>query len=122
MRSPPLHLLLSWLVLLALLSLTVILANQPLAAFNLPIALAIATAKSLVVAFVFMELRDRSGLVIAFAAAGFFWLFILLWLAGTDFFTRPNFPPGISQRWHVEEQARKAEGDHAGVTAFPSWT
>ena len=96
MRAPPLALLLAWLALLALLSLTVMLAYQPLGALNLPIALLIATAKSLLVASVFMELRKRSGLTIAFAAAGFFWLFILIWLAGTDFVTRPRFPPGIS--------------------------
>jgi hypothetical protein len=28
----------------------------------------------------------------AFAAAGFFWLAILLWLGATDFITRPDFP------------------------------
>jgi len=94
-------LLLSWLALLALLSLTLILAYQPLGALNVPIALSIATAKSLVVAFVFMELRDRSALMIAFAAAGFFWLFILIWLAGTDFLTRSKFPPSTTQRWHL---------------------
>jgi len=26
-------------------------------------------------------------------ALGFFWLAILLWLAATDFITRPQFPP-----------------------------
>ena len=62
-RSPPLALLLSWLGLLALLTLTVILAYQPLGSLNLPIALSIATAKSLIVALVFMELRERRGLL-----------------------------------------------------------
>src|SRR5262249_9013520 len=81
------------------------------AAFNLPIALSIAAAKSFVVAIVFMELRERSGLMIAFAAAGFFWLFILIWLAGTDFLTRPKFPPGVTQRWHEEKQTRRVEQD-----------
>jgi hypothetical protein len=40
-----------------------------------------------------MELRERSGLMIAFACAGFFWLSILIWLSGADFFMRPQFPP-----------------------------
>ena len=40
----------------------------------------------------------------AFAAADFFWLFILLWFAGADFLARPKFPPGVTQRWHVEKQ------------------
>lgn len=56
-------------------------------------ALLIAVAKASIVAAIFMELRERSALTAAFAAAGF-WLAILLWLAVTDFITRPNFPPG----------------------------
>jgi cytochrome c oxidase subunit 4 len=76
-----------------LLGLTVTLAYQRLGAFNTPIALAIATAKALLVAAIFMELRERRSLVIAFAGAGFFWLAILMWLAATDFLTRPGFPP-----------------------------
>ena len=90
---PPRMVALSWGALLALLALTVLLAYQPLGSFNTVIALAIATVKALIVAAIFMELRERGGLMIAFAAAGFFWLAILLWLAGTDFLTRPQFPP-----------------------------
>ena len=91
-HAPPLALFLSWLALLALLAFTVLMAYQPLGPFNFPVALTIAGAKVLIVAAVFMELRDRSGLTIAFAAAGVFWLSILLWLAGSDYFTRPEFP------------------------------
>jgi cytochrome c oxidase subunit 4 len=86
---PPRAVALSWLVLLALLGTTVFLSYQPLGTFNTIIALLIATAKALIVAAVFMELRERSGVMIAFAAAGFFWLGILLWLSSTDFLTRP---------------------------------
>jgi len=93
---PPRMVALSWGTLLALLALTVLLAYQPLGSFNTVIALAIATVKALIVAAIFMELRERGGLMIAFAAAGFFWLAILLWLAGTDFLTRPQFPPPAS--------------------------
>jgi cytochrome c oxidase subunit 4 len=89
---PPLALLGTWAVLLALLGLTVMLAYQPLGAFNTPMALAIAAVKALLVAAVFMELRERRPLIVAFAAAGFFWLAILLWLGGADFVTRPGFP------------------------------
>ncbi len=95
MRHPPRVLIVSWLALLALLSVTIILAYQPLGAFNLLLALLIATLKALIVGIVFMELRQGSGLVIAFAAAGFFWLGIFLWLAGNDFLTRPEFPPAL---------------------------
>jgi cytochrome c oxidase subunit 4 len=94
---PPRILVLSWAGLLALLGLTVLLAYQPLANFNLAIALTIATAKALIVATIFMELRERSGLIIAFAAAGFFWLGILIWLAGADFVTRAPMPAMIVQ-------------------------
>ncbi|MCW5687051.1 MAG: cytochrome C oxidase subunit IV family protein [Pseudolabrys sp.] len=94
-HAPPLALVLSWLALLGLLGLTVLMAYQPLGGFNFPVALTIAAAKALIVAAVFMELRDRCGLTIAFAAAGVFWLSILLWLAGTDYFTRPEFPPPL---------------------------
>ena len=96
MWYPPRMVALSWGALLALLALTVLLAYQPLGSFNTVIALAIATVKALIVAAIFMELRERGGLMIAFAAAGFFWLAILLWLAGTDFLTRPQFPPPAS--------------------------
>lgn len=89
---------LSWLALLVLLGATVFLSYQPLGTFNTVIALVIATAKALIVAAVFMELRERNGVMIAFAAAGFFWLGILLWLSGTDFLTRPVFPPTLLQQ------------------------
>ena len=90
---PPRALLISWAALLALLAMTVLVAYQPLGSFNLVIALLIATAKAAIVAAVFMELRERSGVMIAFAAAGFFWLGILIWLAGTDFISRRELSP-----------------------------
>ena len=92
---PPRAVALSWLALLALLGATVFLSYQPLGDFNTVVALLIATSKALIVAAVFMELRERSGVMIAFAAAGFFWLGILVWLSGTDFATRPEFPPDL---------------------------
>jgi hypothetical protein len=36
---------------------------------------------------IFMELRERRPLIVAFACAGFFWLAILMWLAFADFTT-----------------------------------
>jgi len=47
----------------------VLIAYQPLGVLNLPVALLIATVKALIVGIVFMELRDRSALVIGFASA-----------------------------------------------------
>jgi hypothetical protein len=49
----------------------------------------------LIVAAIFMELRESRGLLIPFAGAGVFWFAILLWLAFTDFATRPDFPPSL---------------------------
>lgn len=85
---PSVDLVLCWIGLLALLGLTVTLSYQPLASFNFPIAMTIATIKAGLVAAIFMELRHRSGIIRAFAAAGFFWLAILLWLGLMDFLTR----------------------------------
>lgn len=85
---PSVDLVLCWIGLLALLGLTVTLSYQPLASFNFPVAMTIATIKAGLVAAIFMELRHRSGIIRAFAAAGFFWLAILLWLGLMDFLTR----------------------------------
>ena len=94
---PPRILLISWVLLLLLLGTTVLIAYQPLGQFNLIIALTIAVLKALIVAAVFMELRERGGIMVAFAAAGFVWLGVLLWLSGIDFVSRPEFPPGLAQ-------------------------
>jgi cytochrome c oxidase subunit 4 len=92
-RRPPAALLWSWVGLMALLGLTVAAAYQPLGSFNTAAALAIATIKVLIIAAIFMELRAARSLTIAFAAAGLFWLFILMWLGSADFISRPEFPP-----------------------------
>jgi cytochrome c oxidase subunit IV len=92
---PPRIVLIAWAALLALLGTTVFVAYQPLGNFNLMIAMCIAIAKTLIIMAVFMELRERSGVMLAFAAAGFFWLAILIWLSGNDFTTRPEFPPHV---------------------------
>jgi cytochrome c oxidase subunit 4 len=92
-RRPPRAIVLSILALLALLALTVTLAYQPLGRFNGPIALTIAATKAFIVAAIFMELRERRPLLLAFAGAGVFWFGILLWLSSTDFTQRASFPP-----------------------------
>ena len=88
MSRPARAIVLSWLALVMLLGLTVLIAYQPLGAANTFLALGIAGIKASIVAAVFMELRERHPLAIVFAAAGLFWLGILLWLASTDFATR----------------------------------
>ena len=68
-----------------LLALTTGMAFVPLGSVNLAISLSIAIAKALLVLWVFMEFKGSSGLVRAFAAAGFFWLLILVVLTWADY-------------------------------------
>jgi cytochrome c oxidase subunit 4 len=96
MARPSRALLGAWVALLGLLALTVTLAYQPLGAFNGPIALVIAAVKALIVAAIFMELRDRRPLTLTFASAGVCWLAVLLWLASTDFTRRAGYPPTLA--------------------------
>jgi cytochrome c oxidase subunit 4 len=77
-----------WGALVLLLAATTGAAFLPLGRLNLFVSLAIAAAKALLVLIFFMELRRSSGLVRAFAAAGFFWLAILLTLTSADYLTR----------------------------------
>jgi hypothetical protein len=60
--------------------------------------LTVATAKTLIVAAVFMELRHRRPLLLAFASAGLCWLLVLLWLASTDFTKRSGYPPSLGSK------------------------
>ena len=77
-----------WLGLLALLALTVCSAYLSLGWMNSVINLAIAAAKSLLVLMFFMHLRSGDPVLRVIAAAGFFWLAILLTLPLTDFLMR----------------------------------
>jgi cytochrome c oxidase subunit 4 len=74
-----------WVSLCALLALTTGVAFVPLGSANLAIALAIAVAKATLVLWFFMELKGSTGLTRAFAAAGFFWLVIMIVLTWTDY-------------------------------------
>ena len=81
-------LLLAWLALLVLLGTTLGLAFVPMGSFNIVVALSIGALKALVVFAVFMELWNRPSLKWVFAAAGFFWLMILMLLTAADYLTR----------------------------------
>jgi cytochrome c oxidase subunit 4 len=76
------------LALLALLALTIWLAYVPLGRWNLILALAIATAKLILIALYFMHLKYGGKTLWVFAAAGFFWLLILASLSLSDVLTR----------------------------------
>ena len=79
-----------WAALMALLAATTASAFVPLGSLNLFVSLAIAVAKALVVLLMFMELRASRALVRTFAAAGFFWLLIMIVLTGADYWHRTD--------------------------------
>ena len=79
-----------WLALMMLLALTTALAFVPLGSANLFISLGIAAAKALLVLIVFMELKTGSSLIRAAAAAGFFWLAIMIALTTADYTHRTD--------------------------------
>jgi cytochrome c oxidase subunit 4 len=79
-----------WLALILLLAATTASAFVPLGSLNLPVSLAIAVVKALIVLLFFMELRASRALVRAFAAAGFFWLLIMIVLTGADYWHRSD--------------------------------
>ena len=77
-----------WIALIALLLVTLGSAFVPLGALNPAINLAAATAKALLVTWFFMHLRSGHAMLRITAAAGFFWLAILIGLSMTDFAVR----------------------------------
>jgi cytochrome c oxidase subunit 4 len=79
-----------WIALMLLLAATTALAFVPLGSANLFISLGIAAAKALLVLLLFMELKASGALVRAFAAAGFFWLMIMLALTTADYTHRTD--------------------------------
>jgi len=80
--------LLAWSALLALLVLTVAASFAPVGRAPPVVSYGIAIAKTLIVAWIFMELRAREGLQRLALAAGFVWLAILLALLFADNLTR----------------------------------
>ena len=77
-----------WLALIALLLLTLGSAYLRLGWANGAINLVIAFVKALLVMIFFMHLRSGHPLLRIVAAAGFFWLTLLIGLAFTDFASR----------------------------------
>ncbi len=96
MTTPPIRPLKSyflvWLALLLLLLAAVAGTRLPLGGFNLVLNLAIATVMALLVLVFFMELRDSGSLIRIAAAAGFFWLLLLISLSLSDYLTRVAIP------------------------------
>lgn len=86
-----------WAALMLLLALTTALAFVPLGAAQLGVSLVIAVIKALLVLLLFMELKGSSGLVRVFAAAGFFWLLIMIGLTSADYTHRTDHKAPIDQ-------------------------
>ena len=77
-----------FLLLMVLLGLTVGIAFLDLGRFNLPAAMAIAVVKAVLIVMFFMHVKYASRLTWVFAAAGFFWLAIMLIFTMTDYASR----------------------------------
>jgi cytochrome c oxidase subunit 4 len=71
-----------------LLVVTVAAARIDLGAWNVPVALAIAVVKAVLIVLFFMHVRYSSPLVQLFAAGGFLWLVILLGFTMADVWAR----------------------------------
>ncbi|MBI3942989.1 MAG: cytochrome C oxidase subunit IV family protein [Chloroflexi bacterium] len=84
---------LTWISLLILLAITVGAASVDLGGLNTPVALGIAIIKAVLIILFFMHVHYSKGLLRIFAAAGFFWLLILIVLTMSDFASRGWFSP-----------------------------
>ena len=76
------------LALLAFLALTIGAAYVDLGPFNTVVAILISAAKAALILLFFMHVRYSKPTMWVFAAAGFFWLGIMLVLALSDYLTR----------------------------------
>jgi cytochrome c oxidase subunit 4 len=75
-------------LLLALLALSIEAARHDLGRGSFPIAAAVASVKSLLIAVYFMELRESRTLTRLVAAASLLWLALLFTLSLADYWTR----------------------------------
>ncbi len=80
-------------LLLALLLATSLLARHDFGAWNFPLSMLIASAKALLIAWYFMELRVSVPLIRLVAGAGLLWLLILFALTLADYLSRGESLP-----------------------------
>ena len=71
-----------------LIAATIWVAYVDLRDWNLPVAMTIAMIKGALIVLFFMHVHYGSSLAKVFAGAGFFWLFILLSIAMSDYAMR----------------------------------
>jgi cytochrome c oxidase subunit IV len=79
--------------LMILLIITLVAAAYDLGAANLPIAMAIAVAKALIVVMYFMHVKWSSSLVRTFAAGTMLWLLIMFVMTLMDYLSRGMTQP-----------------------------
>ncbi|MBB5042318.1 cytochrome C oxidase subunit IV family protein [Shinella fusca] len=77
-----------WIVLLALLGLTLAASFVLSGMIGLTVALAVASVKSGLVFWRYMHLREASGLLRIAALGALFWVFVLLAFVTADYLTR----------------------------------
>lgn len=82
--------LLAWVILLALLGLSVLTAYLPLGAFHPLANFTIAIIQTAIVFTMFMRLREPPAIKRVFAGAGFFWLIFLFGFGVIDYLTRTH--------------------------------
>lgn len=87
--------------LMALLAVTIAVAQIDLGPWNFPAAAAIATLKGLLIILFFMHVRYSPPLTGLFAGASFFWIGILFVLTYSDYATRPSDRVQGHQSAHV---------------------
>jgi cytochrome c oxidase subunit IV len=75
-------------ILMLLLVLTVGVAYINLGVMGLPVAMAIATVKAVLIVLYFMHVRWSTPITWVFAGSAFFWLAIMIFLTLNDYLTR----------------------------------
>lgn len=75
-------------ILLGLMALTVLMALIDLGPLGVPVAMAIATAKAVLILLYFMHVKFSNPLVWLFSAAAFVWLFVLVSITLCDYLSR----------------------------------
>ena len=78
----------AFVVLMALLALTVEAARHDLGRWNFAVAALIAAIKAILIVFCFMQIRRSDPITKLVVCAGFFWLAILFTLSLADYWTR----------------------------------
>jgi cytochrome c oxidase subunit 4 len=78
----------AFVILMALLGLTVEAARHDLGRWNFAVAALIAAMKAILIVFCFMQVRRSDPITKLVVCAGFFWLAILFTLSLADYWTR----------------------------------